>query len=163
MTNGLKIGKILIMRAFYIYLIIILISSIITGCTQIEEKDISVSNESLVTKSYGDKYPIMSVYIKTNDVNPLNAGDYMLDDGTAFFDVAELFASNINKDRNGNPTLFLNDKLANILENGGADTFYCHFRNGDGSLPSCHFGNGDDSLFFCHFERSAQHVAEKSA
>lgn len=111
------------MRAFYIYLIIILISSIITGCTQIEEKDISVSNESLVTKSYGDKYPIMSVYIETNDVNPLNAGDYMLDDGTAFFDVAELFASNINRDRNGNPTLFLNDKLANILEKAGLTPF----------------------------------------
>lgn len=162
------------MKKIYIYLIV-LISSIIAGCEQIGEQDIIVSSESLVTKSYGDKYPIMSVYIKTNDVNPLNAGDYMLDDGTAFFDVAELFASNINKDRNGNPTLFLNDKLANILENGGADTFYClfrngdgslpscHFGNGDGSLPSCHFGNGDDSLFFCHFERSAQHVVEKSA
>ena len=162
MTNGLKIGKILIMRTFYIYLII-LISSIIAGCAQIEEKDIYVASESLVTKSYGDKYPIMSVYIETNDVNPLNAGDYMLEDGTAFFDIVELFASNINKDRNGNPTLFLNDKLANILENGGADTFYCHFRNGVDSLPSCHFGNGDDSLFSCHFERSAQHVAEKSA
>ena len=111
------------MRAFYIYLIIILISSIITGCTQIEEKDITVSNESMVTKSYGDKYPIMSVYIETNDVNPLNAGDYMLDDGTAFFDVAELFASNINRDRNGNPTLFLNDKLANILEKAGLTPF----------------------------------------
>lgn len=150
MTNGLKIGKILIMRTFYIYLII-LISSIIAGCAQIEEKDIYVASESLVTKSYGDKYPIMSVYIETNDVNPLNAGDYMLDDGTSFFDIVELFASNIHKDPYGNPTLFLNDKLANILENGGADTFYCHFRN------------GDDSLFSCHFERSAQHVAEKSA
>lgn len=122
MTNGLKIGKILIMRTFYIYLII-LISSIIAGCAQIEEKDIYVASESLVTKSYGDKYPIMSVYIETNDVNPLNAGDYMLDDGTAFFDVAELFASNINRDRNGNPTLFLNDKLANILEKAGLTPF----------------------------------------
>ena len=95
MTNGLKIGKILIMRTFYIYLII-LISSIIAGCAQIEEKGIHVASESLVTKSYGDKYPIMSVYIETNDVNPLNAGDYMLDDGTAFFDVAELLSANIH-------------------------------------------------------------------
>lgn len=122
MTNGLKIGKILIMRTFYIYLII-LISSIIAGCAQIEEKDIYVASESLVTKSYGDKYPIMSVYIETNDVNPLNAGDYMLEDGTAFFDIVELFASNINRDRNGNPTLFLNDKLANILEKAGLTPF----------------------------------------
>ncbi|MBO8483970.1 MAG: hypothetical protein IAB75_07655 [Bacteroidetes bacterium] len=77
----------------------------------------------MVTKSYGDKYPFISVYIETNDVNPLNAGDYMLEDGTAFFDIVELFASNINRDRNGNPTLFLNDKLANILEKAGLTPF----------------------------------------
>lgn len=110
------------MKNFYIYLII-LISSIIAGCEQIEEKDIIVSSESMVTKSYGDKYPFISVYIETNDVNPLNAGDYMLDDGTSFFDIVELFASNIHKDPSGNPTLFLNDKLANILENGGVEKY----------------------------------------
>lgn len=110
------------MKNFYIYLIVF-ISSIIAGCEQIEEKDITVLNESMVTKSYGDKYPFISVYIETNDVNPLNAGDYMLEDGTAFFDIVELFASNINRDRNGNPTLFLNDKLANILEKAGLTPF----------------------------------------
>lgn len=125
MTNGLKIGKILIMRTFYIYLII-LISSIIAGCAQIEEKGIHVASESLVTKSYGDKYPIMSVYIETNDVNPLNAGDYMLDDGTAFFDVAELLSANIHKNFVGNqeqPTLYFNEKLTDILLNGGVDKY----------------------------------------
>ena len=159
------------MRAFYIYLIIILISSIITGCTQIEEKDITVSNESMVTKSYGDKYPIMSVYIETNDINPLNAGDYMLEDGTAFFDVAELFASNINKDKNGNPTLFLNDKLANILENEGVEKYVRPLQEkgikvllsvignwqhiGLANSPvTCHFERRAKSLL-CHFERRA--------
>ena len=135
------------------YLIFIIALGLVS-CSRVEipinDKEQSVSDKA-VTKALGDKYPMVSVYVETNDVNPLNAGDYMLDDGTAFFDVAELFASNINRDRNGNPTLFLNDKLANILENSGADTFYCHFRNGVDSLPSC------------HFERSAQHVAEKSA
>ena len=145
MTNGLKIGKILIMRAFYIYLII-LISSIIAGCAQIEEKDIHVASESLVTKSYGDKYPIMSVYIETNDVNPLNAGDSMLDDGTAFFDVAELFASNINRDRNGNPTLFLNDKLANILEKAGLTPFIVI--SGTESTAFLHVISGTESTAF---------------
>lgn len=110
------------MKNFYIYLIVF-ISSIIAGCEQIEEKDITVSSKSMVTKSYGYKYPFISVYVETNDVNPLNAGDYMLEDGTAFFDIVELFASNINKDRNGNPTLFLNDKLANILEKAGLTPF----------------------------------------
>lgn len=111
------------MKKIYIYLIV-LISSIIAGCEQIGEQDIIVSSESLVTKSYGDKNPFISVYIETNDVNPLNAGDYLLEDGiTPLFDIVELFASNINKDKNGNPTLFLNDKLANILENGGVEKY----------------------------------------
>ena len=136
-----------------VYLMSIMVFGLIS-CSRVEipinDQVQSVPDEA-ATKALGDKCPMVSVYVETNDVNPLNAGDYMLDDGTAFFDVAELFASNINRDRNGNPTLFLNDKLANILENSGADTFYCHFRN------------GVDSLFSCHFERSAQHVAEKSA
>lgn len=110
------------MKNIYIYLTL-LMSSIVIGCEQIEEKNIAVSGESLTTKSYGYKYPFISVYVETNDVNPLNAGDYMLEDGTAFFDIVELFASNINRDRNGNPTLFLNDKLANILEDGGVEKY----------------------------------------
>ena len=147
MTNGLKIGKILIMRTFYIYLII-LISSIIAGCAQIEEKDIYVASESLVTKSYGDKYPFISVYIETNDVNPLNAGDYMLDDGTSFFDIVELFASNIHKDPYGNPTLFLNDKLANILEKAGLTPFIVI--SGTESTAFLHVISGTETTAFLH-------------
>ena len=155
------------MKNFYIYLIVF-ISSIIAGCEQIEEKDITVSNESMVTKSYGDKYPFISVYIETNDVNPLNAGDYMLEDGTAFFDIVELFASNINKDKNGNPTLFLNDKLANILENGGVEKYVRPLQEKGIRVLLSVIGNWQhiglaNSPVTCHFERSAQHVAEKSA
>ena len=46
-----------------------------------------------------------------------------MSDGTTFVDIVELFASNIHKDDNGDPTLFLNDKLTNVLENGGAATY----------------------------------------
>lgn len=70
--------------------------------------------------------PIMAVYVETNDVNPLNVLDYKLPNGKPFVDIAELFASNIRKETVGGairPTLFLNDKLANILENGGVDTY----------------------------------------
>lgn len=133
------------MKNFYIYLIVF-ISSIIAGCEQIEEKDITVLNESMVTKSYGDKYPFISVYIETNDVNPLNAGDYMLEDGTAFFDIVELFASNINRDRNGNPTLFLNDKLANILEKAGLTPFIVI--SGTESTAFLHVISGTESTAF---------------
>lgn len=80
-----------------------------------------------VTKAVGDKSPVLAVYVETNDVNPLNAGDYYFDeDGFPFIDIVELFAANIHKETvNGQvrPTLYLNDKLTNILENGGVETY----------------------------------------
>lgn len=39
-------------------------SSIIIGCEQIEEKTIAVSDEILTAKSYGCKYPFISVYVE---------------------------------------------------------------------------------------------------
>lgn len=38
------------------------------------------------------------VYLEVNNTNPLNLLEYMLEDGTPFFDVAILFAANINYD-----------------------------------------------------------------
>jgi len=64
-----------------------------------------------------------AIYVETNDVNPLNAGGYKLPDGTAYADIVEFFAANLNKEIvNGvvRPTLYLNDKMTNLLENGGA-------------------------------------------
>ena len=50
----------------------------------------------------------------------------MLSNGKPFAGIVELFASNIHKRTvNGvvEPTLFLNDKMTNLLENGGAATY----------------------------------------
>lgn len=99
------------------------------ACNKVEEP--KVSNEQLpempTTKAIGEKTPIMVCYVETNDVNPLNAGDYWFDEeGTTFFDIVELFASNIHKETvNGEvrPTLYLNDKLTPVLENGGVDKY----------------------------------------
>lgn len=77
------------------------------------------------TKADVPNAPILAVYVETNDVNPLNAGDYTMN-GEPFIDIVELFAANIHKetvDGQVRPTLYLNDKLANILENGGVDTY----------------------------------------
>ena len=66
-------------------------------------------------------------YVETNDANPLNAGDYfMSDETTPFVDIVELFAANIHKETvNGvvRPTLYLNDKLTPVLEDGGYLTY----------------------------------------
>ena len=80
----------------------------------------------VVTKAYGDKTPIVTAYIETNDTNPLNAGDYFDGNGEPFFDIVELFASNIHKETvNGQvrPTLYLNDKLTPVLEGTGVTTY----------------------------------------
>ena len=79
-----------------------------------------------MTKAYGDKTPVVTAYIETNDTNPLNAGDYFDENGEPFFDIVELFASNIHKETvNGQvrPTLCLNDKLTPVLEGTGVTTY----------------------------------------
>lgn len=96
------------------------------SCNEIEQpqvQDNQPEESTISTRSFGQKNPKMVVYVETNDVNPLNAGDYTMSDGTTFVDIVELFASNIHKDDNGDPTLFLNNKLTNVLENGGAATY----------------------------------------
>ena len=96
------------------------------SCNEIEQpqvQDNQPEKSTISTRSFGQKNPKMVVYVETNDVNPLNAGDYTMSDGTAFVDIVELFASNIHKDGNGDPTLYLNDKLTNVLENGGVATY----------------------------------------
>lgn len=98
----------------------------VLSCNEIEQpqvQDNQPEESTISTRSFGQKNPKMVVYVETNDVNPLNAGDYTMSDGTTFVDIVELFASNIHKDDNGDPTLFLNDKLTNVLENGGAATY----------------------------------------
>lgn len=57
------------------------------------------------------------VYVEVNDVNPLNAGEYLLPDGKPFFTHVILFASNIRGDANGNVHNYNNPNNAAILGN----------------------------------------------
>ena len=98
------------------------------SCQKAEEPVDSAMNGPQ-TRAYGDT-PVVAMYVETNDVNPLNAGDYELTDGTPFVGIVELFASNIEKTVvNGvtQPTLKLNDKMTRVLEpdpNAPATTGY---------------------------------------
>ena len=128
------------------------------ACNKIEAPQVNNAPDVPVTKALGDKTPIVAVYVETNDVNPLNAGDY-------------LFASNIHKDASGNPTLYLNDKLTPVLENGGVEKYVRPLQEkgirvllsvignwqhiGLANSPvTCHFERRAKSLL-CHFERRA--------
>lgn len=93
------------------------------ACQQAEEPAVEPEQtDAVVTRAYGDKTPKIAIYVETNDVNPLNAGDYVLSNGETYADIVELFAANIRKRTvNGvtEPVLYLNDKMTNLMENGG--------------------------------------------
>lgn len=102
-------------------------ATVLFSCQQAEEPQLdAVQPEAKMTRAFGDKTPIVNIYVETNDVNPLNAGDYKLPNGKPYADIVEFFASNIHKETvNGvvRPTLYLNDKMTNLLENGGYLTY----------------------------------------
>jgi hypothetical protein len=60
-----------------------------------------------------------AVYVEVNDHNPLNAGSYILEDGTYLFDYVILFAANIrNRDSaTGSPYVHLNENVQYLLNN----------------------------------------------
>lgn len=95
-------------------------ATMLFSCQQAEEPQLDAAQpEAKMTRAFGDKTPIVNIYVETNDVNPLNAGDYKLPNGKPYADIVEFFASNIHKETvNGvvRPTLYLNDKMTNLLE-----------------------------------------------
>ena len=88
-----------------------------TSCNKdVENPDMQAQPEETaqVTRAYGDKTPLIEVYYEINDTNPLNALSYEMS-GKKFIDLVQLFASNIQKDANGDPCIFFNDKLAPVM------------------------------------------------
>lgn len=74
-------------------------AAMMISCQQAEEPTMDKAQEPVVkTRAYGDKTPKVTIYVETNDMNPLNAGDYLLSDGSAYADIVEFFAANLNKE-----------------------------------------------------------------
>lgn len=101
--------------------IALFIGTMLMGACQQVEEPVMEQDQTVAptTRAFGDKTPIVAIYVETNDINPLNAGDYLLSDGTTYADIVEFFASNIHKRTvNGvvEPTLYLNDKMTRLLE-----------------------------------------------
>lgn len=129
------------MRKIY-SLLLALSALVVFSCNKIENTteliEPSVSHNSGVkTKGVDEKTPSLFVYVETNDVNPLNAMDYYLNDGTTAMDYVGFFAANIHKETLQNnevrPTLYLNPELTPYLcDNGSPVTAYTdslHTRN----------------------------------
>lgn len=48
------------------------------SCQQADEPAMDDAQQAAAkTRAYGDKTPKVAIYVETNDVNPLNAGDYV--------------------------------------------------------------------------------------
>lgn len=58
-------------------------ATMLFSCQQAEEPQLDAAQpEAKMTRAFGDKTPIVNIYVETNDVNPLNAGDYKLPNGS---------------------------------------------------------------------------------
>lgn len=102
-----------------------MMAALAVSCQKAEPLAETDAANAALTRAY-DMTPKITIYVETNDVNPLNAGDYLLSDGTPYASIVELFASNIHAETVGGivrPTLYLNDKMTNLLENGGTEKY----------------------------------------
>ena len=73
--------------------------------------------------TYQDPKPVKNLYyVAVNDTNPLNALEYVLEDGTPFFDAVVLFAANINYNVSEDEVyLYNNPNVQALLDN--TDTY----------------------------------------
>lgn len=79
---------------------------------ELEEPQIDAQPKAIETRAFGDKSPIVSVYVEINDNDPRIVTSYKDGNGKAFIDLVHLFASNIHKDADGYPNIYFNDKMA---------------------------------------------------
>jgi hypothetical protein len=54
-------------------------------------------------------------YVEVNTNSFANVGCYTLEDGSQFFDIACIFAANINADAEGQPVLYFNPQVSHVL------------------------------------------------
>lgn len=104
-------------KTLFITTLLLSAGAMFTSCNKdVENPDMQAQPEETaqVTRAYGDKTPLIEVYYEINDTNPLNALSYEMN-GKKFIDLVQLFASNIQKDANGDPCIFFNDKLAPVM------------------------------------------------
>lgn len=100
-------------KTLFITTLLLSAGAMFTSCNKdVENPDMQAQPEETaqVTRAYGDKTPLIEVYYEINDTNPLNALSYEMS-GKKFIDLVQLFASNIQKDANGDPCIFFLRKM----------------------------------------------------
>ncbi len=92
---------------------------VVTSCNNVGMEDdvMQMSENQASTRAVGSKTPKLTVYIETNDVNPLNAKEYLFSNTTEeVVDHVILFASNIRGTAN-TVQLYHNNNQSYILSN----------------------------------------------
>lgn len=72
--------KVYVMKTTLKLTIALFIGTLLMGACQQAEEPVMEQDQTVapVTRAFGDKTPIVAIYVETNDINPLNAGDYLL-------------------------------------------------------------------------------------
>lgn len=84
------------LKSVLLLIVAIMTGAVVTSCGNMQEDVMPTQDVLKSTRAVGSKTPKLTVYIETNDVNPLNAGEYMFSNTTEeVVDHVILFASNI--------------------------------------------------------------------
>lgn len=92
-------------------------SMFVVSCSNDENFEVASQDAQVATRTVGTKTPKFTVYVETNDINPLNAGEYVFS-GTSeeVIDHVVLFASNIRGTKS-TAELYHNPNQQHILDN----------------------------------------------
>ena len=121
------------------------------------------SRVNFTIKQQGSKTVKNFLYFEVNDTNPLNALEYVLEDGQLFFDAVVLFSGNIHWDtQSGKPYMHYNDNVTALLKD--KDKYIQPLRDRGikvlmGVLGD-HDGSGPANLTEKGAEVFAEHLAE---
>ena len=121
------------------------------------------SRANFTIKQQGSKTVKNFLYFEVNDTNPLNALEYVLEDGQLFFDAVVLFSGNIHWDtQSGKPYMHYNDNVTALLKD--KDLYIQPLRDRGikvlmGVLGD-HDGSGPANLTEKGAEVFAEHLAE---
>lgn len=104
------------MKKIFYYLVSLCSLALVTNACSNDENLVDQSSDQQTAITTRAATPIQNiVYIEANDVNPLNAGSYVMD-GKSFFTHVILFAANIRGDGD-NAILYNNPNIQHILDN----------------------------------------------
>lgn len=98
--------------------VLLLVSAVLGACSKDTVMEQINPDSAMQTRAAEVRLPRIIGIVETNDTDPRNVLSYHLgedENGPCFFRIVELFASNIHKDANGDPSIYFNPELAPLM------------------------------------------------